>query len=287
MQFDWLKLAAFVGGIFAEFFLLLDLSKDRWKTLLLSLGVILFASVLTEAGSPNGISAEPGFYVVIWGFIFCTIIPVFLKDKITPNIDERTLLIVNAMVLYLVFKSNFSSPVLYFYLLMTGVTLLNALVRIKIAKYLKVALFVWYYILIITIPIAHFNIQMFLDIALDKFGLFSYADLAALGAIYFLIMVHIMYLAWISPLGGSRHESALKMEQRMHENLVLLDSRYDDTQLSVLQALVIICILAILLGANYYYAFVSDSTILIISLLTAGIWHKISSNTPQTSGSIV
>lgn len=263
---------AFMAAIFIEFSFLADFRKERKKTVLIVIATALFSGLASLVPFRYGMHQTLGLYVLSWGILFCFLASLLLGEKIVPALNERTFLIVNMITLYLVFKSGFPPGLLYAYGIATALAVMNAIVSWKIGGILKIACFAWYFILLLTIPLVHFDFGSFVRLVTDAPAI-SYSEAVALGATLCFVIVQYVSLLQLLPL-PARNETASQAYARAKEYAAVLISKYSDTQLSTRQAAALISFVSVFLAGNYYWGVFLDSTVLAIAMFSGAVAEK-------------
>jgi hypothetical protein len=278
MNTNWPFIGIFILGIFLQVFLSInffaDSKKSLWsiaKALGLSLIFPLISLLLTQEDSQK---TQYAIIFITWCVLFGVSIMVFFKNEIVPMLNEQSLLVINLITLYLAIKSNFPFVLLCIYLSISTLIIINALVPRQPKRWQEVAFFAWYFILIITIPIAHFNYVELYNNLIGKTANSSVVLPLALGMTFCFVLIHLWFLFEFIPY---RHEgeSAIGARMRKEEIKSFFASKYEeDVQLHPLGALLLIAVVAGLLIANYYFWFVSDSLIIIITIVASSVFAR-------------
>jgi hypothetical protein len=205
---------------------------------------------------------------VLFCIIFCVCAATFFKNKIISTLNEKTLLILNLITLYLIVKSHFPLLIIVIYIFLSIPVIINALIPVRLKDWQEVAFYVWYFILTITLPIAHFKYAEVYSSFVGQNSSYSFVSALALGMAFCFILVNIMFLLRFFPYRDNKYESYAVAYERVRQHIKLLEQRYKNSeQLTSLGALLLIVVIVGLLALNYYINFIADSFLIIFILL--------------------
>lgn len=271
MDTNWPFVGTFIFGALLQIVLSINIFEDFKKNIwgiLKALGYSFFGFIPGKGES----NYDLGLHLVLVCIIFCFCAATFLKEKIITTLNEKTLLIVNLTTLYLVIKSNFPLPILAIYVFLSVFTIINALVPVRLKDWQEVTFYVWYFILTITIPIAHFKYTEVYNSFIGQNLSYSFVSALALGMTFCLILVHITFLLRFFPYKNDKYESYMVAYERVRQHAKLLERRFQNSeQLTSLGAFLLIVIIAGLLTLNYYFNFIADSFIVVFVLLSSSL----------------
>lgn len=261
----------FILGIFAQVFLSIDFFKNPKKKFLSVLGALGISAVfplitLLAIQTQSDPQADKyGIIFGIWCALFCLCIMVFFRDEILPVLNEKSLLVINLITLYLAIKSSFHVMLLAIYIFISLAIIINALMPRQLKPWQEMGLLGWYFILIVTIPIAHFNFTELYNNFSGKATHFSVASPIALGMTVSFVVVHLWFLFWFLPYEGRPKEQIEKF----------FTSKYDEAkQFSTIKILLLVLLVAGLLVANYYLGFIPDSLLVILTLTVSSFFDR-------------
>jgi len=267
MSTNWPFVGTFIFGLLLQIALSINFVDDFKKNFLLileAIGYSLFAFIPGKTESDYDL----GFHLVLFCIIFCVCAATFFKNKIISTLNEKTLLILNLITLYLIVKSHFPLLIIVIYIFLSIPVIINALIPVRLKDWQEVAFYVWYFILTITLPIAHFKYAEVYSSFVGQNSSYSFVSALALGMAFCFILVNIMFLLRFFPYRDNKYESYAVAYERVRQHIKLLEQRYKNSeQLTSLGALLLIVVIVGLLALNYYINFIADSFLIIFILL--------------------
>jgi len=266
----WIAITSFVVGVLAETLLLIKVQKNSQR----KITGVFFLAFLIFAISSKDHTDNLTMLLLISCIIFSMLVAYFFAKDIIPMISEKTLLAINLVTIYSLIKSGLPWQILLIYGVISLGTIINALVPKKAPRWIEILLFIWYFFLIITIPILHFKINDFVYLFSSQTTSIPYDQAAILGTIFCFITVHIFFLLSLIPR-PDRHTTFKQAARRVKDIFIKLHKNYNHEQLTTVQASVFITSITFLLTINYSFSLISDSLLIIISLLLITVVGKI------------
>jgi hypothetical protein len=268
-------ISLFILGMFAQIYLSIDFFKNPKKnflTILKSAALALVFPIISLFVVQKELRhLQYIVSLIMWCVFFCLCIMVFFKDEVVPKLNETSLLVINLLTLYLLIKNNLPVIFLGLYMFFSLATVLNAFIPLQPKRWQELALFVWYFILVVTIPIVHFNFVELYNNLLGKTVNFSVDSPFALGMTFSFVVIHLWFLFFFIPYRG-KHESWESMLVRRQEMNNFYASKYEESfQLSPLVAVLVIASVVGLLAINYYFNFIPDTFIIILVLVVSSV----------------
>lgn len=268
-------ISLFILGMFAQIFLSIDFFKNPKKNFLTILKSVALASVFPIISlfvvQKELRQLQYIVSLIMWCAFFCLCIMVFFKDEVVPKLNEASLLVINLVTLYLIIRNNLPVIFLGVYMFFSLATILNAFIPRQPKQWQEIALFIWYFILIITIPIVHFNFLELYNNLIGKTINFLFYSPFAFGMTFSFVVIHLWFLFFFIPYRGKNESwESLRMRRREMDNFYT--SKFEESvQLSPLVALLVILFVVGLLYVNYYFKFVPDSLIIIFVLVVGSV----------------
>lgn len=266
---------SFIVGSFGQLLLLTNLknwSKEDWYKLLAVLVISSFPLFLT-------INRPFGQKVLGPTIIFTITIALFFEKRIISILNEKILLVINLITIYLILKNTSTNYLLLIYSIPTLFVIINAFVNKNTKRWQQNLLFFWYFVLIITIPILHFNLIDLFDILLATPKVNVYQSFA-LGTTFSFVVLNLFYLATFTrvlpDIGSTQYERLNNTFSRKIQDPKMFDKKYDETiQFYPLQAIFVLIFFTVVLTLNYFFNIIPDSLLLVLVLfLTALLTQK-------------
>lgn len=258
----------FILGILIQTALSINLFKDFKKNILIILGTFIFSIFgLMPGKREGGKDYDLGLHLIYSCLIFCVCVAVLFRDKIISTLNEKTLLILNLITLYLIFKSNFSFPIIAMYVCFSIPVVASALMPVRLTDWQEVVFYVWYFILMITIPVAHFRYAEVYNNFIGQNMSYSFSSALSLGMVFCLIVVNLTFLFRFIPF-KNKHETYSAAFEHVRQHIKFLENRYKNReQMTFFGASMLIILVGGLLTLNYYINFVADSFLVMFILL--------------------
>ena len=279
---NWISFIIFVTGILIQISLLINFKKI--KNIEEVLGVSLLFSIIGLLPAILSGKYENDYEVIRSLFfslsLFLLSITILFEENIIPVLNEKTLLTINIITLYLIFKNNFPTILLITYITFSLFIIINSFINKHPKKWQERSMFAWYFILIITIPISHFNFSDLNNLIVLNHN-FTIEKTLALGMSFCFVLINFVYLLSFIRLlpnnNGKTPSKAFREKNniKIPETSDLFNRKYDEKlQMNIYETLIIIATLCSFLTLNYFYNFLSDNIIIIFIFVFASFIAK-------------
>lgn len=192
----------------------------------------------------------------VYGF-FAIAFAVHLRSRILPFINEYALLLWNVLFLYMLCRIFGWEPLVIFGLPTLG-TLILSFTRITIGRKWKIAAYIWYMCMVVTIACMQFawsSINLFNEV---DYRLIGYTAAFFSGIALFFLLAHIIYLIRLLPFPYDKHMTLTQRYDEWTGDLDLMVSKFNDHQMHMIEAVAIIVLCAGVLYLNDMFKLMPD-----------------------------
>ena len=256
--------ALFVLGVIAQVAILLKGKKNRLLAAMIILSLILTGAYALSMVS-KGVVAEGLLNIFFLSFSFLSAI--MFREEILPEINEGTLFIFTVVFWFisLAFLNRFLC--LPFYIIPVACTIGTiwlAITETKLEGNAQAFFYAWFMFMTLVIGLLQFSVN-FLPSLFNLDGAMPDPISAFFaGMSFFWLFAYGFYLYDLIPIPGKRQTMDDRLKE-WREFLDLLNSKYSDSQMKPIMAVLVILICSGLLIINFIFNLVND--FLLISLL--------------------
>jgi hypothetical protein len=210
---------------------------------------------------------------MLFGFGFFSFMSaIFFKNELMPIISEKLVLFYTLIFWYaffsFVYKSTyFHNILLSIFLVPTIGTILIAFIKQKLNFTLKLCFYSWFVCVVLLMGVFQFSYGNIVIFFKEKgiYWLNSWDSIFA-GMAFFYIVANVAYLYQLIPI-PAKHQSMKSRMEQWHEFTTFTVNRYEDDQLTYIQALLIIVIQGGLLFLNYQYHLLDPNLVINLMIL--------------------
>ena len=259
--------------------------KEDWIKLLIVLGSSLLVLAIMAEGHQTLDSYIGGYFIA-----FCLCFAVTFKDKLLAGIDERTIITITLVFLYIMatfrnapLLNNIFLPSVFF----SVIVLIIVITNLK-NIWVRFFYYCWFVIMNIVLIVIELSQGQFLDILKETTFQSSYfIDLLVLGYISLPLLANALYLFQVSPFSliPSRNQSYSEAYWEWKDSLRAFIQKCSEKQVSPAIAIAIIILGGLILYSNYFFSILSPILFINLAILGIDVFNNIvSSKRFQKSG---
>lgn len=200
--------------------------------------------------------------LIMAGWTFC----IFLKEYFSPKIDEQTLAIACLLLGYLFIQHDVSFIVLLIYAPCAILALVNIYTNIDIYLPIRVILYTFFLIIIISISVIHLRVSDMNFFFSNSNSDIPIINVLASGMLLGYITPYITYLLRLWPIPG-KHESWKERKNELKITINDFMRYFNPNENFPLRNTLVVAIVVLLLYSNYKFELVSDSYVITIALI--------------------
>lgn len=263
----------FILGAILESILLLNLQLNKAEKQKYAMALIIPTVVTGVVVIANLIEKEPWqTTVVLFMCIFLCSFAVLFKHRLLKPIDERSVVIMNCVFLYVYLQHHVTYWVIT--LLVSSISisvLVNALISRNVHSVWRFFLYVWFLVMIIYIAAVQLQESDFSFVSasalqFDNDATFIATIISGMAVAY--IIVYCWYVFWLIPIPGKHQKLSARLVE-WREDIALMTSRYDTKEFHWIINVVSIIVVSGTLYLNYAYHITNDWVI--VSICIAGV----------------
>lgn len=224
---------------------------------------------------------EPLFHVLMVFSLFSVMFAFLFKEDILPIVTEAILLWYTVVFWYAVYSSSYLSirtPLgsvwVVLLLLPTAATLYIAAVKTQCGFVLKLGLYSWFLIIIVCLGLLQFPFsQLKLFFKENQVPWVTPFESLTAGMAFLFLLANGVYVYYLIPIPG-KHQSFADRMKEWHEFTDLLTQRFDDSQVTLAQAVIALGVggTALLVNAIYRW-FPPELVINVAIVIPAIVFH--------------
>lgn len=250
----------FILGLMAQSFVMLF---PKWKkTDFIKLLLMLVAGSFGMLPFKHEVSYDVNLHIVFSSIIAAFYFTAISASRLISHIGARTLIVLNALVLFVVYE-KFGCSHLFFILLLipTFITIINSFTNIDKHFGWQVFFYLWFCSMLVIVGIFHFLKEETLNIYGSNPDMLQIPPLGAffIGASFLYILSNIWYIIYMIPMPIDKRESFSVRILKIKRHMQLLAHGYIWQPNDILGNILILIILPVLLFINHQYAFISSN----------------------------
>jgi|GEM_PF-969825 len=277
----------FILGIVAQSFILLF---PKWKkTDFIKLFFMFIAGSFGMLPFKHEISYDFDLHLVFSSIIAAFFLTATCASRFITHIGARTLIVLNALVLFIVCE-QFGCSHLFFILLLipTFATIINSFTNLDKHFGWQVFFYLWFCAMSVIIGVLHFLKGEILNISVSDFGMLQIPPVSAffVGASFLYILSNIWYIFYMIPVPTSKRESFSVRIMKIKRHMQLLAHGYVRQKNDTLGNIIILIILPVILFVNYQYAFISSDMVIFFILTLIPLVSRFGLNSEESDDGI-
>lgn len=224
---------------------------------------------------------QPLFHVLMVFSVFSVMFAFAFKEDILPIVTEAILLWYTVVFWYALYSSSYlsmrtapGSVLVALLLLPTAATLYIAAVKTQCGFVLKLGLYSWFLVIIVCLGLLQFPFsQLKLFFKDHQVPWVTPFESMTAGMAFLFLLANGAYVYYLIPIPGKRQSFADRMRE-WHEFTDLLTQRFDDSQVTIVQAVIALGVggTALLLTAIYRW-FPPELVINVAIVIPAIVFH--------------
>lgn len=202
-------------------------------------------------------------HIIIVVLFFIMLIGFLHKKHLLPRVNELSILLLTIIFWYSVFSFDYQSEIAYICkslaIIPTLITFYSVMQKGKLAKILRMTLYVWHMIIIMTLAFINYEFLSFNNFYVDASRdiLPNVLDIFAHGMVSTYLFLYGLYLSRLIPIPGKR-QSIKDRGKEWREDVKLMLSKYSNEDINIKYAFLVIIVLGGLLTINYFFNIISN-----------------------------
>jgi len=250
--------------------------KEDWIRLLVVSGISLFLAFMAEHQTLD--SYIGGYFIA-----FCLCFAIAFKDKLLAGIDERTIITITLVFLYImaIFRNvSFLNKIFLPSVFFSVIVLIIVITNLK-NIWVRFFYYCWFVIMNIILIVIELSQGQFLDILKETtFQSYYFIDLFVLGYISLLLIANALYLFQVSPFAliPLKSHSYSEAYREWKKSIYEFIQKCSEEQLSPAIAIATIIIGSLIFYSNYLFSILSPILFINLAILGIDIFNKMVSS---------